>query len=229
MMDRRTFLSCLVGLGLLPISPVVAATPQDLIDHLDHELARKPLRFLVDGDGELALADWEPALDRFTAYDVAPEDLDPQGKSFADRLWQLEPLRVEVSEFLRDQHEAYSGSDLDDDDWDYDEEAVTRLVKAADRPTLAALHQHLLTWFAEGLASEERDGNDIVRPVDGKQWAFRMFWGGLEGLNDAFDVEIVEGEHPGSSYYAARTRLSVEEANRVAEQLGLPITFSSVG
>lgn len=116
MMNRRTFLSCLVGAGLLPISPVVAATPQDLIDHLDHQLARKPLRFLVDGDGELALADREPALDRFTAYDVAPKDLDPQGTSFADRLWQLEPLRVEVAEFLCNQHEAYSESNLDDDE-----------------------------------------------------------------------------------------------------------------
>lgn len=225
MMDRRTFVSCLVGAGLLPISPVVAATPQDLIDHLDRQLARKPLRFLVDDEGELALADWEPALDRFTAYDVVSEDLDPQGTRFADRLWQLEPLRVEVAEFLRDQHEAHTEADLNDD-WDYDEKAVERLVRAADLPTLSALHQHLLAWFAEDLTSEECDGNDIVRPVDSKQWAF-WIWGDLEGLNDAFNIEIVEGEHPGSSYYAARMGLSVEEANGVANQLGLPVTFLS--
>lgn len=38
-------------------------------------------------------------------------------------------------------------------------------------------------------------------------------------------VDIVEGEHPGSSYYAAELTLSVEEANAIAEQLGLRIYF----
>lgn len=229
MMNRRAFLGSLVATGLLPLTPAVGATLDDLVEQLDRELAREPLHFLVDTHGELSLADWEPALDRFTAYDVAPEDLDPREARFADRLWQLDPLRVEVAEFFREQQEAYGQFDMGQDDWDYDEEAVMRLVGASNRPTLAALRKHLLAWFAEDVSSEERDRNDIVRPVDGRQWAFRMFWSDVDGLGEAFDIVVIEGEHPGSSYYAAQMGLSVVEANRVARQLGLPITFSRAG
>jgi len=42
---------------------------------------------------------------------------------------------------------------------------------------------------------------------------------------DALGVEIVEGCHPGSSYYAAELRNSVEDANRVARKLRLDFKF----
>ncbi len=46
-------------------------------------------------------------------------------------------------------------------------------------------------------------------------------------LLDALGVLIVEGEHPGSSYYAAELRNDIEEANGVAQSLGLPFRFKS--
>ena len=36
---------------------------------------------------------------------------------------------------------------------------------------------------------------------------------------------MVEGEHPGSTYYAAELRKPVHEANATAEDLGLPFRF----
>jgi hypothetical protein len=38
-------------------------------------------------------------------------------------------------------------------------------------------------------------------------------------------VSIVEGEHPGSTYYAAELRADIDEANRAAEIAGLPVRF----
>lgn len=225
-MNRRTFLSSLIALGLLPLTPAVATTVEDMIDHLDRELAREPLHFLVEKDGELALADWKAAFSRFMAYDVAPEDLDPRGARFADCLWQIEPLRCEVCDFLREQREASGEVKVGDDDYDYDEETTVRLVEASDESTVAALHQYLLGWFADDVTSEERDEDAIVRPVDGRQWAFRLFRSDVDGLSEKFDVTVVEGDHPGSTYYAAVMGMSVAEANQLAGQLGLPITFS---
>jgi len=40
-------------------------------------------------------------------------------------------------------------------------------------------------------------------------------------------VEIIEGEHPGSSYYAAELRQDVEYANQLARNIGLEFRFRS--
>jgi hypothetical protein len=51
----------------------------------------------------------------------------------------------------------------------------------------------------------------------------------FEGLNDktldALGVEIIEGEHPGSSYYAAEMRHDIDYANQVAREMGLEFRF----
>lgn len=44
-------------------------------------------------------------------------------------------------------------------------------------------------------------------------------------LLDALGVVIVDGEHPGSSYYAAELRNDIDDANVTAERLGLPFRF----
>ena len=41
-------------------------------------------------------------------------------------------------------------------------------------------------------------------------------------------VSVVEGEHPGSSYYAAELRVSIESANDAAVVMDLPIRFKVV-
>ena len=42
----------------------------------------------------------------------------------------------------------------------------------------------------------------------------------------ALGIEIVEGDHPGSTYYAAELHHTPEAANRVADQRGLPVHFT---
>ncbi len=38
-------------------------------------------------------------------------------------------------------------------------------------------------------------------------------------------VKVIEGEHPGSTYYAAELRGDIGEANRAAEAAGIPVRF----
>lgn len=44
--------------------------------------------------------------------------------------------------------------------------------------------------------------------------------------NEALNIRIVEGDCPGSSYFAAELCTTVEEANRIAADLRLPIRFA---
>lgn len=42
---------------------------------------------------------------------------------------------------------------------------------------------------------------------------------------DVLQVEVVEGEHPGSTYYAAELVGNIDDANRAAEVEGIPVRF----
>lgn len=54
------------------------------------------------------------------------------------------------------------------------------------------------------------------------------FFSHFEHIED-FDIRIVEGDCPGSSYFAAELRSSIEEANAIAESLSIPIRFAWQG
>lgn len=42
---------------------------------------------------------------------------------------------------------------------------------------------------------------------------------------EALGIDVVEGEHPGSTYYAAELRNDIDQANRAAQQAGIPVRF----
>jgi hypothetical protein len=45
------------------------------------------------------------------------------------------------------------------------------------------------------------------------------------GQRKSLGVRVVEGEHPGSTYYAAELHGDIDEANRTAEEAGIPVRF----
>ena len=54
----------------------------------------------------------------------------------------------------------------------------------------------------------------------------KQFFEELDGDTlDALGVDIIEGEHPGSTYYAAELRQDVDYANQVARKMGLHFRF----
>ena len=64
-------------------------------------------------------------------------------------------------------------------------------------------------------------------PRDGTaQGAALEFFQSMDGDTiDLLKVEIVEGEHPGSSYYAAELTCDIDEANKSAADAGIPVRF----
>lgn len=42
---------------------------------------------------------------------------------------------------------------------------------------------------------------------------------------ETLGIDVVEGEHPGSTYYAAELRGDIDEANRAAQAAGIPVRF----
>ncbi|MEB0056478.1 hypothetical protein [Variovorax sp. LG9.2] len=46
-----------------------------------------------------------------------------------------------------------------------------------------------------------------------------------EDVRSALDIEIVDGDQPGSSYVGAQLHWGIDEANAKAAELGLPLRF----
>lgn len=69
----------------------------------------------------------------------------------------------------------------------------------------------------------ERDHLPMERTAQGAalQFIFDLSEDALERLG----IVVVDGEHPGSSYFAAELRGDIDEANCVAESVGIPVRF----
>ena len=78
-------------------------------------------------------------------------------------------------------------------------------------------------WLAGPCAGED---SDYVPPEATARGAAAVFFEGLDPNKlDEVGVAVVEGEHPGSSYYAAHLELGIEEANAAAKKAKLPVRF----
>lgn len=93
-----------------------------------------------------------------------------------------------------------------------------RLSFLGEEATAAAAPEDSMNWDGED------DSDDDVQdptPLDG---AF-LFWRDGDLDPSEFGISIVEGDVPGSDYFAAVLRESVEFANSAAIRLGVPIRF----
>ncbi|TYB83111.1 hypothetical protein [Maritimibacter fusiformis] len=172
---------------------------------------------VMPDSGEIVLSDYEPNTDRYTAYDVSPDELQ-FGEGFYDLLDRIEELRSEI-------YWRAVEPDGDDELEDYETGMIAELIDALPDQKRTELSRQLQRWFECEPDFEERDSNDIVRPMDGRQFAFELFWNYDPEILDALQISVVEGEHPGSSYYAPEMEGPVDEANRIAEERGLPWRF----
>ena len=73
---------------------------------------------------------------------------------------------------------------------------------------------------------------EIRCALSGSAAAYRLFYGydycdefEPNEVIELLSIELVEGEYPGSSYYAAELSIPVEEANAIAEQNNVLIRF----
>jgi hypothetical protein len=68
--------------------------------------------------------------------------------------------------------------------------------------------------------------DDYLPKTSSAQGAAMKFFEEMDANDlDALGVEIVEGEHPGSTYYAAKLRGDLKAANRAAKKNDIPVRF----
>ena len=237
--DRRTFLQALIAAGASFTLPAKATKAQ--IDQVWAEAQANPWFFEVNDYGTLVDADIAEPQVWADVFDSTFSD----STNIKDLIREIErcpPLSSYINQALDDEIENLE-ADLDDDAPSQSKEQKALLKKIeALKEFRDEYDEPWLDWIElegeKGIAKF----NDLIdewlgEPVDWMQSEFFPARSGPQGaalgffqdqpyeLLDALGVVVIEGEHPGSSYYAAELRNEIDEANQAAEKLGLPFRF----
>lgn len=78
-------------------------------------------------------------------------------------------------------------------------------------------------------APDEWDAEHITLSGQGGQGSALWYFRDEFEYCDEFRIVIIEGDCPGSSYFAAELRMPVDEANELAKEMGIPIRFAWLG
>lgn len=238
--DRRGFLAALAAAGAaiaLP-GPITEATP-DQIDHAWNACLQAPWIFAVINDSGTIVdpAVAEPRL-RSDVFGISVALLQSPERLVRE---------VDNCDPLRGCFEALASDELDDLQRKLEEESeeLSRQERLKLRRLAEVLQDEIKGWsdwvLLEGKAGLPRFREAVERwlaePINWEEaeW-FPKAWGGQgtalrffeqmnRALRDEIGVTIVEGDHPGSSYFAAELQLPITDANHVAQRLGLPIRF----
>jgi hypothetical protein len=200
--------------------------------------------FAVDSSGTLTVADfWEPKT-RSDFYESLSDSWSESPAHLAEAMEECEPLAWAVHSIyseLRDEILA------DLDEIDRSSGALKKRFRALkariktmpEEPEEGAEHWLLALTSSEFEArvvpeiEEWFDSppdwtwEDDHLPKDGTaQGAALEFFQSMDrNILDILGVEIVEGEHPGSSYYAAELTGDLDRANKAAVDAGVPVRF----
>jgi hypothetical protein len=237
-LDRRQFLADMLAIGAAISIPVALdqATPIQ-IDTAWDKLLQEPWYFDVDSADTITSSDTkEPEL-RSEVFDADLTDRCTVDSliSDIDNCW---PLASHFQELALNELEEVQSSLEDDDSLSIlERRRLKRLAKALDDEMngwvamvrnggskgLPRLKDEVAEWLANPI-----DYNDLewLPRTAGAQGSALSFFETMPHENlAALGVVIVEGDHPGSTYFAAELRQPVQVANQVAKQLGLPIQF----
>jgi hypothetical protein len=212
-MNRREFLKSIAALGAAFTVPfeALAVASDAAIDDLWQEALGSPTTFYVN--------DWR----------MLSADAEPYSPSTRGEMLMIEPVasRLELIALARDEgdvsdaieevmadEKADPGADWED--W----------VAHADDDTLEYLIDKANQWVNGELDSDDWERANISG-YSSTGSALRFFRDDFE-YNELFDIAIVEGDCPGSSYFAAELRMDIAEANVLALEQGIPIRFASM-
>lgn len=237
--DRRRFLAGLMAAGAtLKLSrSIEAATPAE-IDEAWTDLLKDPWIFTVSGrtitdeaveDPEL----WGDVFDSLHTGFVALSDVEECSPLLSHIQSQAEDEVDECRQILvRRVSEAVS--------WPDDEKKRRRLADLQDLSVQLESEDDRWKAWVELKGQLELEGlvqKWLNSPLDWSQseW-FPTEWGGQgvaftyfssmdREIREELGIEIIEGDRPGSTYFAAELHRSIAEANRAAARLGLPFRF----
>lgn len=233
-LSRRTFLQALTAAGA-SWALEVAATEVE-IDAIWEQAQRNPWVFNVDGSNTIVDPDaatpevWDEVLNISTSWLKTPQDI-------VDEVNRCEPLRSHFQSLPRDALDEVL-SKLDEDGLSRAErKRLGRLAEAMEDPDdgwedcviyegaegVSRYKDKIDEWLSEPIDWLQCDAETIL---DGGQGTAYQFFNSLDHATlKALGVVLVEGEHPGSTYWAAELRGSLVSANATADSMGLPIRF----
>lgn len=107
------------------------------------------------------------------------------------------------------------------------EEGVEDWLMQLDPPAFADVVSAVQDWLDGSPDGEEAEFFSSGSDPQGA--AYEFFRDEEADAPAALGVVIIEGEHPGSSYFAAELRADIDVANRTAEAQGIPIRFVPAG
>ncbi|MEY3253374.1 MAG: hypothetical protein RL227_2347 [Pseudomonadota bacterium] len=232
--NRRGFLQSLIALGAAIALPEKATRAQ--VDAVWEQVLKDPWFFEVNDAGTIVEPDGQEPRVNSDVYDIwvahlkTPEDLIDEVDRYAE---------------LRGHFQSLAADELEDVELQLDSETLPKLQRRRLLTLRAALQDDDDGWQAwvrlGGLQALPRFKGEVDQWLDSSvNWGQSDFWPRgwssqgraltffqqLDGdIVDALGVVIIEGEHPGSSYYAAELRMAIPEANEAAELLGLPFRF----
>jgi hypothetical protein len=233
-MNRRRFLQTLAALGASIALPLDLSArladqslppPEDVIDRAWTLASRQWGLFEVDDYGTLSYANFEEPRTRREIYNEnTVADFDVQ------RIEARSSLCMLIQACFRESIEGGAGlylgmaQDIDDrveNDWpQWFEQAIGPDRQAIDAQINAWLDDEP-DWDAEGEA--------IYRSGTAQGAAYHYFCSQPREDLEALGVRVIEGDCPGSSYFAAELQLSPEKANAIAIDQDWAIRFVREG
>jgi len=210
-MNRREFLKAAAAMGVALCLPVekLATVCDSVIDQVWTETLKNPILFNVSWRGTLTNVDAYWPETRADYYGV-----NPVVRSMED----IDELII-ISDRAGERIEYFADAQGDPcPDWEV-------YLKKLDRQRWPALFEYMTAWL-NGYLDEFEGEEATQRGYGGEGWA-KMFFEDDFDLQDLFNIEIVEGDCPGSSYMAAELGMDVEQANALAAAHDLPIRFRS--
>lgn len=229
-MDRRTFLKTLASLGASIIVPTnLAIASNDEINVAWTAATEVWGLFEVNDYGTLSYANYEEPKTRRDGYWYS--GVDDFDVNEIEHHWSLnERIKDLYRNALIDQAE----SDPLIDDVDYDaidaqvEDTWDQWFSWAKGSRREAIESEIDAWL-----DEEPDWcnewEDLYKSGTAQGAAYNHFLLEDPEVMEALNIVVIEGEHPGSSYYAAELRIPIEEANAIAQARGWEIRFVAEG
>lgn len=189
----------------------------------------EPLIFEVSDTGQLSIAKYLAPETRMDAYQLS-SDVVQNKDYFLEEASCIQAMRAQVYDIS---HEHFQDHAMED----WSESDVEAFVDKLDEKQFKKLGVHLLEWLNEAIYETGDDetmpyNRDIRTALSGSSAAFRLFYGydycdefEPDEVIELLGIEIVEGEYPGSSYYAAELSMPLDEANKLAKDNEIPIMF----
>lgn len=237
-LNRRELLLSLIGLGATIAFTSPLSQANDLqIDGVWDALTKDPWYFEVNDHGTIVeYGNDEPEFNSDVYESISVAYLKTH-QDVVDEVNDYEELRSHFVSLASDELDRVE-SDLNDEDLSKPQRKALLKLRAALQDEDEGWRDWILLAGEKGVPRFR----DVIEEWLGEpvNWMATDFWpqgwssqgralSFFRGLDfpttEALCVQIIEGEHPGSTYYAAELRCEITEANATAAELGLPFRF----